>query len=86
MKVRLLVMKTETQAHILSPFASNVPVATAKKQIGNVIKYMPMLKSFINEKWDIEEYHVEQYLSKPNHHAAKAWLTDHLRLKGYEVV
>lgn len=94
MKQRLLIIVSDTHAHILPEGACNLPIKTAKKDAKASIKYLPYLGCFkrTGTVWDVEEHLIEPekigvMFNNPNvYNLCKRWKIEHLRDMGYIVV
>jgi len=94
MKQRLLIIVSDTHAHILPEGACNLPIKSAKKDARASINCLPYLGCFKREGavWDVEEHFVDpenigvNYNNAHSFNFCKRWKIDKLRQQGYTVV
>lgn len=86
MLVRILVMVSDTHAHVLNDVMSSGTIGAARKNLETTKKYLPYLQCFKDGRWWVEEHKVRQALDTPNFYCARRNLIDNLRKQGYKVV
>lgn len=92
MKQRLIILVSETHAHVLPEGACNLPLKTAVKDVRASIRQLPYLSCFKDVAWEIEECFIEPekigvlYNNPCLYQLCKCWKIDNLQNLGYKVV
>ena len=80
--MKVLVMKSQTHAHILDKETAKADVQVVKRDLRTTLKYLPYLSVFRDVRWDVD-IHITKHDSFAG---AKKYVMESLRKQGYTVV